>query len=147
MTSRQDARNVATDVRTHTSAKQPCSPDGQSLLPDEERPLLESDPPGSPVPSLPFISCVRFTRTDHFPSIASATLVVAPPPPCASPLYLPPYPLVYGPPAYSLRLRASGDHLCYPHTSGDLDLSASIHFCPLPSYVALFLVYTLLSLP
>jgi len=99
------------------------------------------------VPSLPFISCVWCTRTPHIPSTASDALVAAPPPPCASPLYPPPYPLVYWPPAYSLRLRASGDHLCYPHTSGDLDLSASIRFRPLPSYVAFFLVCTVLSFP
>jgi len=106
-----------------------------------------SAPPGSPVPSLPFISCIWCTRTPHFPSIASNALVAAPPPPRASPLYRLPYPLVYWPPAYSLALRASGDHLCYPPTTGDLDLTASIRFRPLPSYVAFVLVCTLLSLP
>jgi len=96
---------------------------------------------------LPFISCVWCTRTPHFPSTASDALVAAPPPPRVSPLYPPPYPLVYWPPAYSLRLRVSGDYPCYPHTSGDRDLSASICFRPLSSYVAFFLVCTLLSFP
>ena len=96
---------------------------------------------------LAFISCVWCTRTPHFPSTASDVLVAALPTPGDSPLYPPPYPLVYWPPAYSLRLRASGHHLCYAHTSGDLDLSASISFRPLQSYVAVFLVCTLLSFP
>ena len=96
---------------------------------------------------LPLISCVCCTRTPHFPSTVSNLLVAAPPPPHASPLYLPPYPLGYWSPAYSLRLRASGDYIFYPHTSGNLDLAASLRFRPLPSYLACFLVRTLLSFP
>ena len=107
------------------------------------RPVL----PHLPCLLFSFISCVWCTRTPHFPSTWSDALVAAPLRPRASPLYLPPYPLVYWPPAYSLQLRASGDHLCYPDTSGDLDLSASIRFRPLPSYVAFFLVCSLLSFP
>jgi len=132
---------------TRTSAKKAFSPDGQSTLPDEQGPLCASGPPRSPVPSLPLISCVWSTRTPHCPSTASEALVAAPPHHCASPLYLPHYPLVYWPPAYSLWLPASSSHLCYSPTSGDRDLSASIPFCPLLSYVAFFLVCTLLLLP
>jgi len=104
------------------------------------------------LPDLPCLLCLSFLVSGApgrptFPPQRPTRLLRPHPPPRASPLYPPAYPLVYWPPAYSLRLRASGDHLCYPHTSGDLDLFASIRFCPLPSYVAFFLVCTLLSFP
>ena len=129
-----DSSGVNSIASRLTSAKKAFSPDGQSPLPDQERAVFGSGPPGSPVPSWTFICCTWCTRTPPFPSTASDTLVAAPPPPRGFSLYPPPYPFVYWPPAYySLRLRASGDHLVYPHTSGDLDLSASIRICPLPS--------------
>ena len=93
------------------------------------------------LPDLPCLLCLSFLASGApgrptFPPQRPTRLLRPHTPPRASPLYSPPYPLIYWPPAYSLRLRASGDHLCYPHTSGDLDLSASIRFRPLPSYVA-----------
>ena len=109
-----------------TSAKKPFSPDVSSPRPDEASPLFASRPSGSPEPSLPFISCVWCARTPHFPSKASDALLATPPPPSAFLLYLPPYLLVYRPPAYSYQLRASGGPPRSPLTSSDLDLSAPV---------------------
>ena len=89
-------------------------------------PLFASRPSGSPEASLPFISCVWYAQTPHFPSKASDALLATPPPPSAFLLYPPPYLLVYRPPAYSYQLRASGGPPRSPLTASDLDLSAPV---------------------
>jgi len=112
--------------RLRSSAKKPFSQDVSSPRPDEASPLFASRPCGSPEPSLPFISFVWCARTPHFPSKASDALFATPPPPSAFQLYLPPYLLVYRPPAYSYQLRASGGCPRSPLTCSDLDLSAPV---------------------
>jgi len=109
-----------------SSAKKPFSQDVSSPSRDEASRLFASCPSRSPGPSLPFISCVGCARMPHLPSKVFNALLVIAPPPSTFLLYLPPYLLVYRPPADSYQLRASGGPPRSPLTSSDLDLSAPV---------------------